>query len=94
MSVEVWSAEKWGQEARGVRNALAALGILVPFCLPGEKDHCGQPAVDHYVNYLAKLNAQSAVMAMANLDEAQQVDFDHQARHFGEELLSELEDDS
>lgn len=84
-TVDGWSAEQWTSECRAVRDALSALSVIVPSCLPGEPRDCGEPLVEHYVSYLALLNARVVVMAQANLTPAQQDEFTQRAHELVEQ---------
>lgn len=91
MTVDGWTAEEWVGEVRHVRDAMAALGVFVPSCLPGEPADCGEPILEHYVTYLALLNARVVVMAQANLTEGQQAEFTRRAEAFLEQYTAEAE---
>lgn len=82
---------QWLGETRHVRDALAALGVLVPPCLPGEEKDCGEPVVEHYMTYLAMINARIVAMAQANLTPEQQDQFTIRAEHFLAEYAAEDE---
>ena len=38
-----WGPAEWTAEAKHVRDALTALGVFTPPCLPGEPEDCGGP---------------------------------------------------
>ena len=63
-----WSFEQWLAETRAVRDALAVLGITVPYCLPGEPGDCGAPLSNHYASYLGLLRGRVEVFWESNLD--------------------------
>ncbi|RFU83648.1 hypothetical protein DY218_27460 [Streptomyces triticagri] len=65
-----------------MRTALAALGVEVPACLPGEDSGCDQSAQGHYLTYLAMLNARVVTMAAANLTGREVTEFNHLANTF------------
>lgn len=88
-TIDGFTAEEWTAEVKHVRDAMAALGVFVPPCLPGEPEDCGTPLVDHYVTYLALLNARVVVMAQANLTQTQQNAFTAQATAFLEQYEAE-----
>lgn len=62
-----WTFEEWVFETRAVRDALAALGVQVPKCLPGEPEDCGESPWAHYASYLAILKANAQFMIETNL---------------------------
>ncbi|MEU0770549.1 hypothetical protein [Streptomyces albogriseolus] len=64
-----WDNDDWHRETTAVRDALAALGVIVPTCLPGEPGDCGAPAWTHYAGYLALLKARTQTLILANLGE-------------------------
>jgi len=88
-TVDGWTAEQWTNECRHLRDALSALGVVVPSCLPGEPRDCGEPLLDHYISYLALLNARVVVMAQANLNPAQQDDFTQRVHDLHEQYEAE-----
>jgi hypothetical protein len=86
VSQDEWGPEEWALEARAVRRALAAVGEIVPECLPGESRDCGTSAQDHHGAWLAMLKARAQLMIEANHEEPQ-------AKHFGEAVYhSALQD--
>lgn len=87
-----WTAEEWMCEVRALRVALHALGVLVSSCLPGEPEDCGEPLADHYVSYLALLNARVLAMAQGSLNEAQQVEFTHRVQEAYAQYDADAED--
>lgn len=87
-----WGPAEWTSEAKHVRDALAALGVFVPACLPGEPADCGSStAAEHYVSYLALLNARIIAMAQANLNELEADSFTAQAKAYLEHYTAEDE---
>ncbi|MFE8977591.1 hypothetical protein ACFYM7_29810 [Streptomyces cyaneofuscatus] len=60
-----WSDQEWLDEARRIRQALAALGDHLPLCLPDEPGACGQSARSHY----AELKARAQVRIERDLPE-------------------------
>ena len=62
-----WTPDEWAFETRGVRDALAALGVTVPHCLPGEPADCGAPVWSHYATYLGLLKARAQIFIETNL---------------------------
>ncbi|MET9915266.1 hypothetical protein ABZZ74_53130 [Streptomyces sp. NPDC006476] len=61
-----WGPEEWVFEARGVRDALVAVGEFLPECLSGELEDCGTSAGDHRGVWLAMLKAWAQFMIEAN----------------------------
>lgn len=86
MEHDEWGPEEWATEARAVRRALAAVGEIVPECLPGEPRDCGISARDHHGTWSAMLKARAQLMIEANHEESS-------ASHFGEAIYQRsLED--
>lgn len=65
----------WMREIRLVREALKALGDLMPPCLPGEPEDCGGSLPGHYANELAHLMAKAQVLIEVNTPELAQEAF-------------------
>ena len=81
-----WGPEEWTFEARAVRRALAAVGEVVPECLPDEPNSCGETAEHHHGTWLAMLKARAQLMIEANHSESQ-------ADLFGESVYRSALDD-
>ena len=47
----------WRDLAVAYRRALVALSWPVPYCLPGERDACGQTDAEHAAAYLGTMGA-------------------------------------
>lgn len=88
-TVDGFTLGEWIAETRHVRDSLAALGVLTPACLPGEEKDCGAPVLEHYMTYLALLCARVAIMAQANLNEAQQAEYARRAQFYMNECEAE-----
>ncbi|WP_411093591.1 hypothetical protein [Streptomyces sp. 049-1] len=86
MEPDEWGPEEWAMEARAVRRALAAVGEIVPECLPGESRYCGTSAQEHHGTWLAMLKARAQIMIEANHEE-------DMAAHFGESMYQKSLDD-
>ncbi|MEU3343254.1 hypothetical protein [Streptomyces sp. NPDC006668] len=63
-----WGPGEWAFEARGVRDALVAVGEFLPECLPGEPEDCGTSARDHHGVWLAMVKAWAQRMIGVNHD--------------------------
>jgi hypothetical protein len=86
MSETEWGPEEWAMEARAVRRALAAVGEIVPECLPGEPGDCGITAQNHHGVWSAMLKARAQLMIEANHEKPE-------ATHYGEAVYQRsLED--
>ncbi|MEW5542857.1 hypothetical protein AB1339_35120 [Streptomyces cyaneofuscatus] len=64
-----WTDQEWLDEARRIRQALAALGDHLPPCLPDEPGARGQSARSHYASYCAQLKARAQVRIERDLPE-------------------------
>ena len=91
-TVNGWTAEQWTAEVKAVRAAMRSLGVVVPACLPGEPGDCGTPLVEHYVTYLAMLNARLVVMSHVNLTAAEEESFLGQTKAFIERYEDEVDE--
>lgn len=76
-----WDAEQWTKEAKAVREALATIGVIVPHCLPGEPEDCGEAPWAHYASYAALLKANAQLMIEVNLAKGPD---NSVVQHFGE----------
>ncbi|MGI5166555.1 hypothetical protein ACQEU3_19590 [Spirillospora sp. CA-253888] len=82
-----WTMGEWLREARALREALAALGMTTPHCLPGEPADCGASVWEHYATYAGMLKGAAHVKAECHLgpgpglDLAERVYADQVASH-------------